>query len=199
MQASPYTLSEYVGKGANASVYKAFKPPNMKDPFAVKVMDRARIEDPRRKQTLLREISCMRKLDHPKVLKLYEVLDFPDTIQLVLEFIEGGDLLKRVMAVGRFPEDQVKIFMKGLLEVLTYLHSVGIVHRDLKLENILLTSRTSLTDFKIADFGLAIDHNADTMISRCGSPGYIAPEILRKEQYGRKVDVFSAGVICYIL
>jgi serine/threonine protein kinase len=171
MQASPYTLCNSVGKGANATVFKAFKPPDMQDPFAVKVIKRARIEDPRREKILLREISCMRRLNHTNVLKLHEVLDFPDSVQMVLEFIEGGNLLKRVQAVGRFPEDQVKVFMRTLLEVLTYLHSVGIVHRDLKLENILLPSRCSLEDFKVADFGLAIDYFEDSMLQGVGLQG----------------------------
>lgn len=199
MQASAYSLLEFLGKGGNASVYKAIKPPDSSF-FAVKVIMKSQLTDnPRKQNALSREINLMRKLDHPHILKLHEVLYFEDSVQLVLDYAEGGDLLRRVLSCQSFPEAKVKEFMKRLLEVLVYLHARGIVHRDLKLENILLRSKSSILDFLLADFGLAIDHNESSMKSRCGSPGYIAPEILQKKKYSEKVDLFSAGVICYIL
>lgn len=199
MLSSPYTLKDFIGEGGNACVFTATKPQCSKV-FAIKVVMKVKLDsNERKKKVLIREIDLMRKLDHPRILKLHEVIHLEDSIHLVLDLAEGGDLLKRVIAKGKFPESQVKEFMVGLLEVLIYLHERGVVHRDIKLENILLASKGPIKDFILADFGLAIDHNESSMKSRCGSPGYIAPEILKKQKYSEKVDIYSAGVICFIL
>lgn len=112
-----------------------------------------------------------------------------------MEYVEGGDLYKHLIKQDHFPEAKAKLLFKELLEAMKYLHEQGIVHRDIKLENIMLTS-----DFKpkIIDFGIARELQEDGMKSQVGTPSYIAPEIIKGERYSEKVDMFSMGVALYV-
>jgi calcium/calmodulin-dependent protein kinase I len=139
----------------------------------------------------------MRKLDHPNIVRLYKVFEDSESISLLMEYVPYGNLYKRVQMRMQFNERDMVLFTRNLMDVLNYLHSKGIIHRDLKLENILMTSKYNDFEFKIADFGLACYLN--TMNKTCsGSPGYMAPEILKGVSYGIKADIFSAGVVIYI-
>lgn len=198
-----FTLSflELIGKGSCASVYKATTG-NSCSLMAVKVISKSYINENSKNQSrFLREVDCMKKLDHPNILKLHEVIDSQNAMHLVLDYLPGGDLLSYCCMTPQpnLSEPDVKQFIRQLLVTLVYMHSKGIVHRDLKLENILLQDKSGFDNFKIADFGFAIDHTRDTMLSKCGSPGYIAPEIFKDQTYDEKVDIFSVGVICYIM
>ena len=142
----------------------------------------------------------MRHLDHGQIIKLYEVYESSQHIYLVLELLNGGELFNKITKKTHYSEKEACTLMKKLLSALDYLHSKGIMHRDLKLENLILKEANNDVDVKIVDFGLAtILSSNDWLFKRCGTPGYVAPEILADEKYDQKVDVFSAGVILYIL
>ena len=142
----------------------------------------------------------MRKLTHESITKLYEVHETETHIYLVLELLKGGELYQRIAKRGPFTEKDALALMKNLLGALAYMHSKGIMHRDIKPENLLLEDPQNIFNVKIADFGLgAAVNQGELLFKRCGTPGYVAPEILVDAVYDQKVDVFSAGVILYIL
>jgi serine/threonine protein kinase len=142
----------------------------------------------------------MRRLDHESIIKLYEVYESDNYIYLVVELLHGGELFERIVKKGQYGERDACVLMKKLLSSLNYMHAKGIMHRDIKPENLILKDPDNDGDVKIADFGLATYVNAtEYLFKRCGTPGYVAPEILADEKYDHKVDVFSAGVILYIL
>ncbi|CAG9335758.1 unnamed protein product [Blepharisma stoltei] len=190
-----FTFAKVIGKGAFSTVYEATCKNNKKS-YAVKVIPKQKIAQDI--QPLVREIKIMRKLKHPNIVKLYKVYESISNIYLVQDYVSGGDLYHRIIEKKRFSENSVKKFTQKMLHVLDYLKTNGVIHRDIKLENILLKSNDNDYDFKLIDFGLAAEL-ADHSTTRCGSPGYIAPEMLRQEPYGIKVDIFSVGIIIYTL
>lgn len=144
------------------------------------------------------EIEIMRKFPHPNIINLYKIYESDSTISLILEYFPEGDLFQRLLKRNRFQEKNAAKLMMNLLEVLNFLHENHVIHRDLKLENILMKCSDNDFEIKLCDFGLACI-SGDKQELRCGSPGYIAPEILNRQQYTSKVDIFGAGVILYVL
>jgi serine/threonine protein kinase len=140
-------------------------------------------------------------MDHPNIIKLFEVYESNKYIHLLCPFLEGGELFERIKSKGIYKEQDAQKVMHQFLSALSYLESKHIVHRDLKPENLILVSKNSDTNLEIADFGLAcyMPENGELLYLRCGSPGYVAPELLEDQGYDCKSDVFSAGVICYVL
>merc|ERR1719215_2474571 len=121
-----------------------------------------------------------------------------------MDLCEGGELYDRISQKSFYPEHEAKACVKNLLEAVTFVHSKGIMHRDLKPENILLQSKVSNTDVKISDFGLArISRDYPRRLPRshsiCGSDFYLAPEVIKQEEYGREIDIWAVGVITYVL
>lgn len=160
------------------------------------------------KGNLLNEISIMRKLKHPNLLHLYEVYESSEYIYLVLESLEGGELMSHILEKGIYDEYSISLLLKKILEALEYMHSKKIIHRDIKPENLLLRSRQTDHDIVIADFGLAAEYSdpSKVKIKRCGTPGFIAPEILNPKgdedkniPFTEKSDIFGVGIILYIL
>lgn len=142
----------------------------------------------------------MRRLTHENIIKLHEVHESETHIYLVLELLKGGELFERIVKKGFYTEKNAAILMQKLLSALEYIHAKGIMHRDIKPENLILKGLENNYDVKIADFGLAtVVAQSEYLFRRCGTPGYVAPEILADEKYDQKVDIFSAGVILYIL
>ena len=142
----------------------------------------------------------MRKLQHESIISLEEIHESENHIHLVLEVLHGGELFERVIKKGLYSEQDACILMKRLLTALEYMHTKGIMHRDMKPENLILKENSNDWNVKIADFGLATNINSgDFLFKRCGTPGYVAPEILEDKKYDQKVDIFSAGAILYIL
>ena len=169
-----------------------------KKEYAAKCIEKTYFnEHPVALRNLIEEIKILYECDHPYVSELFNVYETPDCIYLIMEYFPHGDLYKRISSKKVFSEETCAKFAKNMLEVLDYLDSIHVIHRDLKLENIMMTSDNDF-DFKLADFGLAYENVSDHS-ERCGSPGYIAPEVLKKCKYNSKIDVFSAGVILYIL
>jgi len=158
------------------------------------------------KESLINEIAIMRKYNHPNLLKIYEVYETENSIYLVLDLLEGGELFSRLASKVFYDEEKIAKLMTNLLSALNHLHKIKIMHRDLKPENILLKSKESDTDIVIADFGLSaeITQLDKILFKRCGTPGFVAPEVLNFDEkkmafYNEKCDIFSAGVLFYIL
>lgn len=201
-----YTLGKELGSGAFSVVrLGSSKVPiegtESRD-FAIKVIQKASLtqED---LIGLQQEIQIMKEINHRHVIRLYEYFDDPKEYYLVTELVEGGELFERIVKKSRYSELEARDCVKTILETMSYLHERGVVHRDLKPENLLLTSKNDDADIKVADFGFAKhiegqdeDHALDT---QCGTPGYVAPEILKHNAYGTLVDVWSIGVIVYIM
>lgn len=149
----------------------------------------------------------MRRIDHPNLLKIYEVYESDNSVYFVLELLEGGELFTRLASKIYYDEEKIAKLIYNLLSALNHLHDKKLVHRDLKPENILLKTKESDTDIVIADFGLSTDIRFPEKIlfKRCGTPGFVAPEVLNYDEkkkvpfYDEKCDIFSVGVILYIL
>ncbi|MBA0708111.1 hypothetical protein Golax_020097 [Gossypium laxum] len=194
-----YEIGRLLGCGAFAKVYHAR---NLRTGLsvAVKVINKKKLPSLTMMSNVKREISIMSRLNHPYIVKLYEVLATKTKIYVVMEFVKGGELFAKV-AKGRFTEDLCRKYFQQLISAVGYCHSRGIFHRDLKPENLLLDDNGNL---KVSDFGLSAvtdQIRADGMLhTLCGTPAYVAPEILSKKGYdGAKVDVWSCGVILFVM
>jgi len=187
-----------IGKGAFSEVKKGVRKSNGVT-YAIKCISKKLI-DKKELQLLEREIDIMKKLDHPNIIKLMEVIDTPQTLYLVLEFAEGGELFDSIVNKGQYTEPEAINIVKQILEAVQYIHTMGIAHRDLKPENLLLAaSKEGKEVIKIADFGLSKDFGEEALQTSCGTPDYVAPEVLLGEPYDSAVDIWSIGVITYVL
>ena len=147
------------------------------------------------------ELNIMHEIDHPNVIKMYEIYEGEKHFYVVLELLRGGELFKYICDDENFSEKTILELMRNLLQALEYLHAKKIMHRDLKPENIILKNKNGkMSEIVLADFGLS-EHieKKKFLFKRCGTPGYVAPEILQDEPYDTQADVFSAGIIMYIL
>ena len=152
-------------------------------------------------ESVLTEIDVLRSIDHPCVITLYETYETTKYIHLLLPYLQGGELFEKIKSKGLYRESDARPVMTNFISALEYLHQRNIVHRDLKPENLILASKENNWDLKIADFGLAtiIKDPSKKLYLRCGSPGYVAPELLREQGYDCQSDMFSVGVIFYII
>ncbi|XP_029987554.1 calcium/calmodulin-dependent protein kinase type IV [Sphaeramia orbicularis] len=189
-----YTLSSELGRGATSIVYRCEEKQTQK-PYAIKVLKKT-ID----KKIVRTEIGVLLRLSHPNIIQLKEIFETDTDIALVLELVTGGELFDRIVERGYYSERDAAHVIKQILEAVAYLHENGVVHRDLKPENLLYADLSLDAPLKIADFGLSkIIDDQVTMKTVCGTPGYCAPEILRGNAYGPEVDMWSVGVILYIL
>jgi len=196
-----------LGEGNFAEVFKAtlVKPRTAEklgeavpDTVAIKVIDKSKVED---MNDITREIEIMQAVGHhPNIICLFEVFDEKKTVNLVMELVTGGELFDMIVKRGNYTEKDAANTIVTLCDALGFLHSKNVVHRDLKPENILIESENS-DKIKIADFGLARTcGGGEVMKTACGTPGYVAPEILKNKGYDSPaVDMWSVGVILYIL
>jgi len=192
-----YDLHEKLGSGSFSEVRKGVKKSN-KDVVAVKCIIKKKISA-REKEALHIEMAVMKLVKHPNIIRLYEIFESIDYIYLVMPMYTT-DMYHRLTKKGPYNESEAKIIIWRLLHALEYLHAVGIVHRDLKPENILMKNDADDTDFVIADFGLskfASPH--EVMNLPCGTITYVAPEVLKLRGYGKSVDVWSTGVIAFVI
>lgn len=144
------------------------------------------------------EVSLLRKIRHPNVLQLYEIFESDSNVHLVIEYLQGKELFDQIKERGQYSEKDAATVIKAILNALETLHALNIVHRDLKPENLIFRN-DELSSLVIIDFGLATVYQGKPLMTRCGSPGYVAPEILNNLGYDCKSDCFSVGVIMYIL
>ncbi|KAL8036792.1 hypothetical protein ABFX02_12G181600 [Erythranthe guttata] len=194
-----YDLGKLLGCGAFAKVYHA-RDLRTGQSVAIKSINKQRIQKGNLAVHIKREIVIMRRLRHPHIVRLHEVLATKTKIYFVMEFAKGGELFAKI-AKGRFSEDLCRKYFQQLISAVDYCHSHGVFHRDLKPENLLLDENW---DLKVTDFGLSAvtdQIQSDGLLhTLCGTPAYVAPEILAKKGYdGAKVDVWSCGVILYVL
>jgi len=153
-----------------------------------------------KQNNLENEINILLQIDHPNVVKLFAIFENEDYVFLVMELVTGGELFDRIVEKERYSEKDALGVMRQLLAGISYLHSKGIAHRDLKPENVLLENGDDGAVIKIADFGLSRVYTEESiMLTSCGTAGYIAPEILKTLPYQNEVDMWSVGVIMYIL
>ncbi|KAL4634820.1 calcium/calmodulin-dependent protein kinase type IV-like [Arapaima gigas] len=190
-----YTMGPELGRGATSVVFRCEEKQTQK-PYAAKILKKT-ID----KKIVRTEIGVLLRLSHPNIIRLKEIFETDMEIALILELVTGGELFDRLIVErGYYSERDAAHVIKQILEAVAYLHENGVVHRDLKPENLLYADLSLDAPLKIADFGLSkiIDEQV-TMKTVCGTPGYCAPEILRGNTYGPEVDMWSVGVILYIL
>ncbi|KAK3015330.1 hypothetical protein RJ639_007273 [Escallonia herrerae] len=194
-----YELGKLLGHGAFAKVYHA-RDARTGQSVAVKAVSKQKVLKGGLTAHVKREISIMRRLHHPHIVRLHEVLATKTKVYFVLDFAKGGELFAKV-AKGRFSEDLSRRYFQQLVSAVGYCHSRGVFHRDLKPENLLLDENW---DLKVTDFGLSAvtdQIRPDGLLhTLCGTPAYVAPEILGKKGYdGAKVDIWSCGIILFVL
>ncbi|KAM9735447.1 serine/threonine-protein kinase NIM1 [Menidia menidia] len=192
-----YKVRGEIGCGTFSRVKLAFHALT-KDKVALKILDRMRL-DTQAQRLLSREISSMESLQHANVLRLYEVVETPSRLYLVLEYAGGGDLHNRIYCEGKLSDNTSKITFAQILSAVKYMHNINIIHRDLKAENVLFTSSGCV---KVADFGFStrVSQRNSTLDTFCGSPPYAAPELFHDESYvGPPVDVWAMGVLLFFM
>ncbi|KAM3698852.1 hypothetical protein ACJW31_06G217900 [Castanea mollissima] len=195
-----YELGKTVGEGSFAKV-KFAKNVETGDNVAIKILDREQVLRHKMVEHLKREISTMKLIKHPNVVKLFEVMASKSKIYIILEFVGGGELFDQIAKNGRLKEDEARKYFQQLINAVDYCHSRGVYHRDLKPENLLLDSYGVL---KVSDFGLsafAQQVREDGLLhTACGTPNYVAPEVLHDKGYdGTASDIWSCGVILFVL
>jgi len=171
------------------------KPSGIK--VAVKIVEKAGVQQ--KPEMLKNEVEILSKVDHPNIITLYDIFETKERLYLVMELVTGGELFERIVQREQYKESEAAIVMKQLFAATAYLHTLGIVHRDLKPENLLLENENEDTPIKLTDFGLSKIYSTEMMQTACGTPGYVAPEILELGGYDTAVDLWSAGVILYTL
>uniref|UniRef100_A0A3Q1I8E3 Serine/threonine-protein kinase DCLK2 n=1 Tax=Anabas testudineus TaxID=64144 RepID=A0A3Q1I8E3_ANATE len=191
-----YKVGKVIGDGNFAVVKDCVERSTGKE-FALKIIDKAKC---RGKEHLIEsEVAVLRKVKHPNIIMLIEEVDTPSELYLVMELVKGGDLFDAITSSAKYTERDASIMIYNLAGALKYLHSMNIVHRDIKPENLLVFEYPDGTkSLKLGDFGLATVVEGP-LYTVCGTPTYVAPEIIAESGYGLKVDIWAAGVITYIL
>lgn len=201
-----YHIGDVLGEGAFAKVHDGYEL-TTREPVAIKVIHKAQ-QDPREMEYILREMDIMMRMCHPNVVETYDVFDTMSTLYLAIEKMPGGELFDIVADKGHLSELQASQVVREIIIGCEYFHSVNIVHCDIKPENILCKSTQWPLEVKICDFGLANTIDADqantyggdrSMTAMIGTPGYVAPEIVKREGYGRPVDMWACGVVLYVM
>nr|XP_057946000.1 MAP/microtubule affinity-regulating kinase 3a isoform X9 [Doryrhamphus excisus] len=191
-----YRLLKTIGKGNFAKVKLARHILTGRE-VAIKIIDKTQL-NPNSLQKLFREVRIMKILNHPNIVKLFEVIETERTLYLVMEYASGGEVFDYLVAHGRMKEKEARAKFRQIVSAVQYCHQKRIVHRDLKAENLLLDADMNI---KIADFGFSNEFTVGNKLDTfCGSPPYAAPELFQGKKYdGPEVDVWSLGVILYTL
>ncbi|XP_062256735.1 calcium/calmodulin-dependent protein kinase type II subunit gamma isoform X3 [Platichthys flesus] len=194
-----YQLFEELGKGAFSIVRRCIKKSTGQE-YAAKIINTKKLSA-RDHQKLDREARICRLLKHPNIVRLHESISEEGFHYLVFDLVTGGELFEDIVAREYYSEADASHCINQILESVSHIHQHDIVHRDLKPENLLLASKMKGAAVKLADFGLAIEVQGEQQawFGFAGTPGYLSPEVLRKDPYGKPVDIWACGVILYIL
>ncbi|KAM7541228.1 hypothetical protein Aperf_G00000031286 [Anoplocephala perfoliata] len=201
---SKYTVCRLIGRGACGEVRVVYERSTCLQ-FAMKIVSKksfSTFNGANLNNRELTEVEILKKLDYPCIVRIHDVVESDDTLFIVLELVEGGELFDRVVASGNLSEEDTRFIFLQMLMATKYLHDNGITHRDLKPENILLSGNSNRCLIKVTDFGLSKIVNENTMLRTfCGTPTYLAPEVLTTAgsgSYTPAIDVWSLGVILYV-
>ncbi|XP_051517267.1 calcium/calmodulin-dependent protein kinase type II subunit beta-like isoform X23 [Myxocyprinus asiaticus] len=194
-----YQLYEELGKGAFSVVRRCVKLSTGQE-YAAKIINTKKLSA-RDHQKLEREARICRLLKHPNIVRLHDSISEEGFHYLLFDLVTGGELFEDIVAREYYSEADASHCIQQILEAVLHCHQMGVVHRDLKPENLLLASKCKNAAVKLADFGLAIEVQGEQQawFGFAGTPGYLSPEVLRKEAYGKPVDIWACGVILYIL
>ncbi|KAE9601541.1 putative protein kinase CAMK-CAMKL-CHK1 family [Lupinus albus] len=200
MGVGKYELGRTLGEG-NFGKVKFARNSDSGQPFAIKILEKNKIINLNSTDQIKREITTLKLLKHPNVVRLHEVLASKTKIYMVLEYVTGGELFYKIASKGKLSETEGRKLFQQLIDGVSYCHNKGVFHRDLKLENVLVDDKGNI---KITDFGLSAlpQHlREDGLLhTSCGSPNYVAPEILANKGYdGATSDAWSCGVILYVI
>ncbi|KAL8151285.1 hypothetical protein V2J09_021093 [Rumex salicifolius] len=200
MRLGKYELGKTLGEG-NFGKVKLARNLLSGDYFAVKILDKTKISTLNISDQIKREIGTLKLLKHPNIVRLYEVLASKTNIYMVLEYVNGGELFDKLSGRGKFSEKYGRRLFQQLIDSVSYCHEKGVFHRDLKLENLLVDAKGNI---KVSDFGLSAlprHFREDGLLhTTCGSPNYVAPEILANRGYnGATADIWSCGVILFVI
>ncbi|KAM3857308.1 serine/threonine-protein kinase DCLK2-like [Diretmus argenteus] len=191
-----YVVGKVIGDG-NFAVVKECVERSTGQEFALKIIDKARCCG--KEHLIENEVAVLRRVRHPSIIQLIEVDDTPTQLFLVMELVKGGDLFDAITSSTKYSERDASAMVFNLAGAVKYLHRMNIVHRDIKPENLLVCEYPDGTkSLKLGDFGLATVVEGP-LFTVCGTPTYVAPEIIAETGYGLKVDIWAAGVITYIL
>nr|XP_046185446.1 calcium/calmodulin-dependent protein kinase type II delta 1 chain-like isoform X5 [Oncorhynchus gorbuscha] len=194
-----FNLYEELGKGAFSIVKRCMRISSGQE-YAAKIINTKKLSA-RDHQKLEREARICRLLKHPNIVRLHDSISEEGFHYLVFDLVTGGELFEDIVAREYYSEADASHCIQQILEAVLHCHQTGVVHRDLKPENLLLASKLKGAAVKLADFGLAIEVQGDQQawFGFAGTPGYLSPEVLRKDPYGKPVDMWACGVILYIL
>uniref|UniRef100_A0A672LIZ5 Doublecortin like kinase 3 n=1 Tax=Sinocyclocheilus grahami TaxID=75366 RepID=A0A672LIZ5_SINGR len=189
-----YDMGRVVGDG-NFAVVRECRVRGLAEMFAMKIVDNAKLQG--RGNMIQNEIALLRNLEHPRLIQLFRSHHTDTHVYLLMELVTGGDLFDAITQSGRFTEPSAACMIRDISQALECIHSKSIAHRDIKPENLLRHGNGSL-NLKLADFGLAMVVT-EPVFTVCGTPTYVAPEILAETGYGVGVDVWAMGVILFVL
>ncbi|KAJ3107629.1 MAP/microtubule affinity-regulating kinase 3 [Phlyctochytrium planicorne] len=191
-----YDLDKAIGEGNFAKV-KLATHCLTGERVAIKIIDKEKLDKVTARK-LFREVRIMKLLNHPHIVRLYEVIDTPKELYLIMEYAAGGEIFDYLVAHGRMKEKDARRHFRQIISAVEYCHNLHIIHRDLKAENLLLDVNMNV---KIADFGFSNQFNPGQRLNTwCGSPPYAAPELFQGKEYsGPEVDIWSLGVVLYVL
>ncbi|KAG1972135.1 calcium/calmodulin-dependent protein kinase type 1B isoform c [Pimephales promelas] len=191
-----YELKEKLGEGSFSEVRVAQHRCTQKL-VAVKCIRKRALKG--KESMLENEIAVLRRINHENIVSLEETFETPTKLYLVMTLLTGGELLDRILERGSYTEKDASRVISQVLQAVKYLHQLGVVHRDLKPENLLYETPLEDSKIVISDFGLSKMEEQGTLSTACGTPAYVAPELLQQKTYGKEVDLWAIGVITFIL
>ncbi|KAF0441368.1 Pkinase-domain-containing protein [Gigaspora margarita] len=194
-----YTVSGVLGKGSFAVVRKCTDKRTNTD-YALKIISKKVIKG--KEQMLTTELDVLKQVDHPNLVTLHDLFETKDNVYIITDLANGGELYSQLEQKGNYTEKDAAHLVEQILQGVIYLHDHDIVHRDLKPENLLFSGSTSSNSkLMITDFGLSkiLKHHDDILMTACGTPGYVAPEVLNQKGYSKPCDIWSLGVVLYTI
>ncbi|KAJ8409323.1 hypothetical protein AAFF_G00235210 [Aldrovandia affinis] len=192
-----YDFKDVLGTGAFSEVVLAEEKRTQRL-VAIKCIPKKALEG--KENSIENEIAVLHKIKHANIVSLEDIFENKSHLYLIMQLVSGGELFDRIVEKGFYTEKDASKLIKQILDAVKYLHDMGIVHRDLKPENLLYYSMDEDSKIMISDFGLSkIEGSGSVMSTACGTPGYVAPEVLAQKPYSKAVDCWSIGVIAYIL